>query len=167
MRPQGKPQTLERRRLLAVRLLKQGHSYRFVAQEVNASLSSVVRWQQVYRKQGKKGLKPRRHNGRPALLSGQQKKMLIRILVKGPLAAGYLTDCWTLKRIGEIIRKHFRVRYCIANLWKLMNGLGWSCQKPSKQAKERRAAEIRYWKQRVWPNIKKGRSAWSPLGLPG
>jgi len=167
MRPHGNPQALEKRRRLAVRLLKRGRPYRAVAQEVGASLSSVVRWHQVYRKKGRAGLNPKPHMGRPPLLSNGQKKTLVRILVKGPLEAGYSTDLWTLKRIGQIVRKNFRVNYCISNLWSLMDGLGWSCQKPQKRAKERREQAIRYWKQHVWPHIKKGQSAWSPLGLPG
>lgn len=167
MRPHGKPQTLEKRRRLAVRLLKQGRTYRSVAQELNASLSSVVRWHQTYRKKGRGGLKSTPNTGRPPRLSEHQKKALVRVLVKGPLDAGYSTDLWTLKRIGQVIEKRFRVRYCTGNLWNLMNGLGWSCQKPQKRAKERREEAIRYWKHHVWPHIKKGRSAWSPLGLPG
>ena len=167
MRPHGKPQILEKRRRLAVRLLKQGHTYRSVAGKVGASLSSVVRWHQAYRKKGRSGLKSKSHMGRPPLLSDIEKKTLVSILVKGPLEAGYSTDLWTLKRIGRVVRKNFRVRYCISNLWNLMNCLGWSCQKPQKKAKERREEAIRYWKRHVWPHIKKSRSAWSPLGLPG
>lgn len=83
------------------------------------------------------------------------------------MALGYWTDVWTLKRIGEVIRKQFGVRYRLSSLWYLMTNLGWSCQKPTKRAKERREAEIRYWKRHVWPHIKKGRKAWSPFGLPG
>jgi len=167
MRPHGKPQTLEKRRRLAVRLLKQGRTYRSVAQELNSSLSSVVRWHQSYKKKGRKGLKPTPNTGRPSLLSDRQKKALVRVLVKGPLEAGYSSDLWTLKRIGQIVQKNFRVRYCTGNLWNLMSVLGWSCQKPQKRAKERREKAIRYWKYHVWPHIKKGHSAWSPLGLPG
>ena len=57
--------------------------------------------------------------------------------------------------------------YSTSNLWYLMNGLGWSCQKPTKRAKERREQAIRYWKRSVWPHIKKGRRAWSPFGFHG
>ncbi|MFZ5501196.1 MAG: winged helix-turn-helix domain-containing protein [Candidatus Micrarchaeota archaeon] len=167
MRPHGKPQTLEKRRHLAIRLLKQGRTYRSVAQELDASLSSVVRWHQSYQKKGRKGLRYKPHPGRPPLLSSSQKKALVRVLVKGPLEAGYWTDVWTLNRIGQVIRKQFGFRYCVGSLWNLMQALGWSCQVPTKKAKERREAEIRYWKHHVWPHIKKGRSAWSPLGLPG
>ena len=167
MRPPGNPQILEKRRRLAVRLLKQGRTYRSVAKELNASLSSVVRWHQDYRKKGLGGLKPTPNTGRPPRLSERQKNTLVRVLVKGPLEAGYWTDLWTLKRIGQVIRKQFGVRYCVGNLWNLMQHLGWSCQIPSKRAKQRHEEKIRYWKNHVWPHIKKGRSAWSPLGLPG
>lgn len=138
-----------------------------MATQVNASLSSVVRWQQTYRKRGRDGLRPKPPPGRPAWLSPRQRQKLLRILVQGPLEAGYPTDLWTLKRIGEVIAKCFGIRYSIANCWKLMTALGWSCQKPQKRARERREAAIRYWKRHVWPHIKKGRKAWSPLGVPG
>jgi transposase len=167
MRPHGKPQTIEKRRCQAVRLLKQGRTYRSVAEKLNASLSSVVRWYQAYRKKGRSGLKARPNTGRPPLLLERQKKSLVQILVKGPLEAGYSTDLWTLKRIGQVVRKNFRVNYCVSNLWNLMERLGWSCQKPQKRAKERREQAIRYWKQRVWPHIKKGQTAPGPPGIPG
>lgn len=167
MRPPGTPEALERRRLRAIRLLKAGHSYRAVAEEVRASLSSVVRWQQAYRQKGRTGLRPRKIPGRPCRLRAVQKRRLLQTLARGALEAGYATELWTLKRIGEVIRKQCAVRYSISNLWYLMTHLGWSCQKPTKRAKERREAEIRYWKQQVWPHIKKGRRAWSPFGLPG
>jgi len=130
-------------------------------------MSSLVRWRQAYRKNGRSGLKSKPHPGRPPRLSDKQKKTLVRVLVKGPLEAGYQTDLWTLKRIGQVVRKNFQVRYCIGSLWNLMDGLGWSCQKPQKRARERREQAIRYWKRHVWPHIKKGQSAPSPLGLPG
>lgn len=167
MRPHGTPQQLEQRRRLAVRLLKQGRPYHSVAKELNASISSLVRWRQAYQEKGPSGLKPKPHLGRPSLLSDAQKKTLVRLLVKGPLEAGYSTDLWTLKRIGRIVRKNFRVRYCIGSLWNLMDGLGWSCQVPTQRARERREEAIRYWKRHTWPHIKKGHSARRPLGLPG
>ena len=167
MRPHGTPQELEKRRRRAVRLLNQGHTYDSVAKEVEASISSLVRWHQAYRKKGRSGLKSKPHLGPQPMFPAHKKKSLARILVKGPLEAGYSTDLWTLKRIGQVIHKHFHVRYCTGSLWNLMDSLGWSCQKPTKKAKERREGAIRYWKYHVWPHIKKSQAAWSPLGIPG
>ena len=159
MRPHGSPQQLEKRRRLAVRLLNQGRPYHVVTKEVNASISSLVRWRQAYRKKGRAGLKPKPHPGRPPRLSEKQKKTLVRILVKGPLETGYSTDLWTLKRIGQVIRKRFGVRYCTSNLWSLMDRMGWSCQKPQKRARERKEKAIRSWRRHVWPHIKKSQTA--------
>jgi transposase len=166
MRPQGTPQSLEKRRLQAVRLLKAGEPYRDVALAVSASLSSVVRWQQAYRSEGKRGLRVKPSPGRTPLLNQRQKERLTRLLLQGPLEAGYTTNLWTLRRIGEVIGREFGVTYTIPNVWKLMRAMGWSCQKPSQRDRERNEKAIRYWKQHVWPRIKKNRSTWSPLGLP-
>jgi transposase len=155
MRPHGTPQALEQRRLLAIRLLETGNSYRSVADQIQSSLSSVVRWHQSYRKEGKKGLHSTPNTGRPPLLSPKQKEKLLQILIRGPLAAGYPTDLWTLQRIGKVIEKQFAIRYSLANCWKLMTALGWSCQKPAKRARERNEAGIAHWKRWVWPHIKK------------
>jgi transposase len=166
MRPYGTPQTLEKRRVQAIRFLKAGHTYRSVAVKLGASLSSVVRWHQSYQDEGSRGLRPKDTPGRPSLLDEKQKQRLLAILVEGALDAGYTTDLWTLKRIGEVVRREFGVRYSISNVWKLMNALGWSCQKPEKRARERNEKAIRYWQQHVWPRIKKNRKTWSPFGVP-
>jgi transposase len=82
------------------------------------------------------------------------------------MEAGFMTDLWTLKRIRQVIRREFGVRYTITNVWKLMQSLGWSCQKPDKRARERNEAAVRDWQQQVWPRIKKNRTTWSPFSLP-
>jgi len=155
MRPTGKPQVLEERRLRAIRLLEEGHSYRSVAEQLQSSLSSVVRWHQAHQKDGKKGLRSKPTPGRPPLLSEKQKKKVVDILLRGSLAYGYQTDLWTLRRVRDVIAKEFGVVYSVPHCWHLMVGFGWSCQKPVKRAKERDEEAIRKWKRWVWPQIKK------------
>ena len=150
----------------AVRFLKAGHTYRAVAMKLGASLSSVVRWHQTYRTKGKRGLRPKESPGRPPLLSPRKKQRLLRMLLDGPLEAGYASNLWTLRRIGEVTRREFGIQYSTSNVWKLMRALGWTCQKPDKRARERNEKAIRYWQRHVWPRIKKNRSTWSPYGLP-
>src|SRR5712691_8610412 len=99
MRPHGTPQRLEKRRRHAIQLLKEGKNLSAVARWLGASVSSVFRWDQTYREQGLKGLRPRRIPGRPSKLSRSQKEELIQLLVKGALAAGYSTDLWTTRRV--------------------------------------------------------------------
>ena len=162
MRPQGTAQQLEKRRRRAIQLLKEGKSLSAVARALSASVSSVHRWYQSYRKEGNSGLSPRPTPGRPPGLSERQKERLEKLLLKGPLAAGYTTDLWTLQRVAEVIEKHFGISYHPCHVWKLLTHMGWSCQKPERRALQRNEEEIAHWKRYRWPHIKKRRNTWRP-----
>jgi transposase len=166
MRPPGTAQQLERRRRQVIRLLKAGKNLSAVARAVSASVSSVFRWYQTYRRKGLQGLHARPTPGRPPKLSVSQKQRLARLLRKGPLAAGYRTDLWTLQRIAQLIRRQWGVAYHPCHVWKLLTSLGWSCQKPERRALQRDEAAIAHWKQSRWPHIKKRSTTWGPSGLP-
>ena len=166
MRPHGTPEQLEKRRRHAIQLLKAGQTLSAVARMLSASVSSVFRWWQAYRRRGLKGLRAKPTPGRPPRLSKSQKQQLVTWLLRGPLAAGYRTDLWTLKRVAEMIRRHFGVVYHPCHVWKLLVRLGWSCQKPERRALQRDEAAIAHWKRYRWPHIKKRRTTWGPSGLP-
>ncbi len=166
MRPSGSPTQLEKRRRQAIQLLKKGMSLSAVARQLGSSVSSVFRWQQAFQKEGENGLNPRASPGRPARLSEQERKRLVSLLLKGPVAFGYGTDLWTTRRVAEVIRKSFGIHYHPNHLWRLLTGLGWSCQKPERLARERDEEGIGRWKRKRWPAIKKSHRTWSPSGLP-
>jgi len=156
MRPIGTSQQLEKRRQLAVRLLKAGKSPAAVARAVSASRSSVQRWQEAYQRAGEAGLKAKPIPGRPARLSAKQRAKFEDILLRGPLKAGYPTDLWTLDRITHLLKQQLGVSYHPSHVWRLLHGLGWSCQKPEGRPLQRDDAAIAHWKRYRWPWIKKG-----------
>lgn len=168
MRPHGSPQQLEQRRRQAIRRLKAGQTFRAVAEQLRASLSSVVRWFQAYRRGGRRALQARPTPGRPGRLSLAQKKQLEARLLRGAQAAGHATELWTLRRIGRLIQQEFGVRYSPSAVWRLLVvDLGWSAQKPERRATERDEAAIARWKRRWWPHIKKRSAAGGASGLRG
>jgi len=59
--------------------------------------------------------------GRPPRLSRAQRARLERVLLKGPRAAGYPTELWTLARVAEVIRRLFGVRYHPSHVWRLLH----------------------------------------------
>jgi transposase len=159
MIPPGTAEQLEKRRRRAIALLQAGTPYREVTRRVAASLSSVVRWEQAYRRDNRNGLRARPIPGRPCRLSRTQQEHLKAVLLRGAGAAGYSTELWTLKRIGDVIRKQFRVRYSVVGVWALLrHGLGWSWQKPERRALQRDEAAIAHWKRDEWPRIKTRRA---------
>lgn len=155
MRPQGTQQHLEKRRRLASQLLKSGKNLSATARAVSASVSSVFRWWQAYGKTGLKGLQAKPTPGRPCQLSPAQKDQLVKLLLQGPMAAGYQNELWTLKRVAALIERHFAVHYHPCHVWKLLTALGWSCQQPERRDVRRDEEAIAHWKQYKWPRIKK------------
>ena len=162
MRPVGTPEQLEQRRRRAIAQVKAGLTLSAVARQFSASVSSVHRWWQTYEREGARGLRSKPTPGRPARLSPGQKEKLVTLLGHGPVRAGYRTDLWTLPRVAALIRQQFGVRYHPAHVWKVLTGLGWSCQKPERRAVERDDPAIARWKRSAWPRIKKRR----PPGRP-
>lgn len=161
MRPRGTAKQLEQRRRRAVQLLKEGKSPSEVACAVKSSTSSVKRWRDAYRASGWEGLRPRSIPGRPSKLSLSQKEELLQVLTRGPAAAGYKTELWTLKRVAETIERRFGVHYSPCHVWTVLVKLGWSCQRPERRARERDEQAIERWRRQEWPRIKK-RSAARP-----
>lgn len=155
MRPHGTQLELEQRRRRAVEFLDKGLNPPDVAETIGCSLSSVYYWNDLYKKNGDKALKSKPVPGRPEKLTERQKRSLTQALLKGALRNGYSTDFWTLKRISEVIDQEFQVSYHPAHVWKLLRELGWSCQKPEKQARERDEKKIKQWVRYQWPHIKK------------
>jgi transposase len=64
---------------------------------------------------------------------------------------------WTLDRIAVIIQGLTGVALSNPSVWRLLRGrLGWSVQRPARQAKERDEEAIQHWVAHEWPRIKKG-----------
>jgi transposase len=96
-------------------------------------------------------------------LSAGQLEQLQALLLRGAGAAGYSTELWTLRRIGDVIRKRFGIRYSPVGVWALLRyGLRWSWQKPERRAFERDEAAVAQWKRNEWPRIKKRRAPTRP-----
>jgi len=155
MRPTGSPEKLERRRLRALALLKEGLQPVEVARRVGVDRRSVRRWKAAARDQGEAGVRAKPATGRPPKLKARQRARLERLLVKGAQAAGYHTDLWTCPRVAEMIERRFGVGYHVDHVGRLLHDLGWSPQKPTRRALERDEVAIGNWVKQDWPRVKK------------
>jgi len=155
MRPSGSPQELEQRRLRALRLLGEGFSPVEVARQIGVDRRSVRRWKAAARKGGTKAVAARPASGRPRRMVARDLTRLRRMLIKGAQAAGLPTDLWTCPRVGWLIQRRFGVHYHPAHVSRLLHGLGFSPQKPTRRAVERDEQRIRAWIEQDWPRVKK------------
>jgi transposase len=151
----GAMRALELRRKDAAVLLRKGRSQADVARELGVSEMSVSRWARALNGNGLAGLRSAGRTGRRPRLDGKQQARIKRVLLEGPEAHGYNNCLWTLPRISDAIRQTCGVTYHPGHVWRLLRGLGWSCQRPSGKAVERDEEAIRRWKRYKWPALKK------------
>ena len=145
---------MEERRLQGARLLKEGVSQADVAKQLGVKRQSVHGWAKVMAAQGEKAL-VRVPTGRKPRLNAVQLTQLAEHLKNGPQAHGYATALWTTERIAKLINRQFGVRYHRDHVGRLLGQMGWSCQRPTGRARERKEDEIARWKRVDWPRIKK------------
>ena len=154
-RSRGDYGTEQRRRLKAATLFRQGASQADVARLLGVSRQTASRWHASWLAGGKQALAGAGRTGRQRKLSGEQLRQLEQILLAGAPCAGYETDLWTLKRIAQVIRREFGVKFHVGHVWKVLGQLGWSCQRPQRKARERNDEAVRRWVRYRWPRIKK------------
>lgn len=147
--------TEQARRLKAGRLFAQDRSQADAARELGVSRQTASRWHHAWMTGGAEALRGAGRTGRRCKLSGDDLCRLKAFLLEGAPAHGYDTDLWTLERIVELVDRQFGVSYHPGHIWKLLGGLGWSCQRPERRARERNEASIRRWLRHRWPGIKK------------
>ena len=145
---------MEQRRMQGARLLEEGVSQAEVARRLGVKRQSVHQWAKVMAAKGEKGL-ARVSTGRKPRLNEVQLAQLAEHLQTGPQAHGYATALWTTERIARLIQRQFGVRYHRDHVGRLLGQMGWSCQRPTGRARERKEAEIARWKRVEWPRIKK------------
>ncbi len=146
---------LEKRRFQAIRLFERGENQSAIARQLKVVRQSVARWVQQYRAGGKAALKKAGRAGRKPRLKEPQRQRLVKLLLGGPEHLGYQTPLWTCPRVARLIEEEFGVRYHDGHVWKILVSLGWSPQRPTGRARERNEEQIRHWKKKVWPAIKK------------
>jgi transposase len=146
---------LERRRMEAARLLRQGLSQSEVARRVGVHRQSVSRWARELDQSGLHGLRKAPRSGRRAKLDRGQLAALELALKLGPEAFGYASGLWTARRVRDLIEYQTGVRYHEDHVWRILRKLNWSCQRPTGRAVERNEEGIRHWKKYRWPQIKK------------
>ena len=93
----------------------------------------------TYREQGEAGLTTGKRTGAPSRLTADQLDQLTRELTKGAEQHGFSGQVWTKPRINEGIIKLFGISYDPSQIGRLLKKVGWSHQKPARQARHRTA----------------------------
>jgi transposase len=142
---------LEQRRLHAGRYFTNGKTAYFIEKHFRVSSTTAREW----RTRWQNGTLKAGHQGNSSKLTPAQKKDIAKRILRGPRAAGYATELWTLSRITTLVAKTQQVQYRPRSIWHLLRAIGFSCQKPVRRAKERNERAIQAWIQTEWPKLQK------------
>jgi transposase len=152
-------EALEKRRRQAIQLMTVDNlNQSETARRLKVARQTVSRWMREYRAHGEAALKRAGRAGRKPLLSPAQRERIVERLQQGPQQLGYETPLWTCPRVAHLIEEECGIRYHPGHVWKLLDSLGWSCQRPTGRALQRNEEQIREWKSKTWPAIKKKRA---------
>jgi transposase len=140
-----------RQRIIAAR--ERGEGTGEVCRHFSVSRKSVERFWKQHRLTGE--CRPRQIGGyRRRKLSSDQLNVLRDLLSQGAAAHGWSNDLWTIKRVVEVIRRHFSIVYSQSNGYHILtNYLGWSPQRPITRLRERDNAQIERWEKESFPRI--------------
>src|ERR1700692_4692425 len=116
---------LERRRMGAGELLRQGMSQSEVARRLGVHRQSVIRWARQLAQSGRAGLKQAGRAGRKPKLSASQLRTIEHALKRGPEALGYASGLWTAARVRKLIEDQCGVHYHEAHVWRLLRQTRW------------------------------------------
>ena len=155
-RPRRDFKGLEARRKQAARLFQAGRlTQAEIARKLEVSAVSVHRWYQTWRKGGSWALRKAGRAGRKPRLDKAELRQVDRALREGAVAHGFSTELWTLPRVARVIEEITGIRYHPGHVWRILRGLNWSLQRPTRRAQERDEAAIQRWVAADWPRVKK------------
>jgi transposase len=137
---------LEERWRKCCELLDSRKTAKEIAGILGVSRVSIQRWKAIAREGGKRAIKAIPPSVPECRLSSEQQRQLGKIITAAAIKEGFPIDLWTTKRIRKVIWKRFKIRYNHEHVAQMLHGLGASCQKPAKQAKEKDARASRGWR---------------------
>lgn len=147
---------MELRRQRGFSMLAEGKSQSEIAREIGVTQQAVSKWASLYRSGGKKALASKGKPGRKSGLTTAEAKSVEAALLKGAMKNGYRNDLWTLRRIAAVIAKVTgRPALSTTRTWGLLREMGWSCQRPAKQARQQNAEAVAEFREKTWTSVKK------------
>lgn len=126
-----------------------------IAKALEASLRSVQDWIRIGTANGAEALRAKVHPGRSPKLTAKQVAKVRSLVLNGATANGFTTELWTGPRVAQLIRDKFQVTYHHNYLPDLLQKMGFSCQKPERQARQRDDDAVAEWGDKDWERIKK------------
>ncbi|MBN4054592.1 IS630 family transposase [Nitrospira defluvii] len=150
-------ETQEQLRKQAIRLRKDGMTYKEIAVIVGVHKDTVWRWWQKYKASGAKGLKiqkrGRRYGSQRSLENAQVETIQELIRDRTPDQLKLTFALWTRQAVQELIRLQFGIRMPIRTVGEYLRRWGFSPQKPLKRVYEQQPKAVQKWLKKEYIEI--------------
>lgn len=156
-------EVLEQYRFRALQLKKKHWTITKIAEAFGLNRRAVTRWFTIYKKQGKNALKSKKALGPTPKLQEKDVQKVFKKLKRPATDFGFETPLWTCKRLGQLIQKITKKKLHDSNVWKLLQRLGISNQKPERRAMEQNPQEAKHWLKIEWPKILAHARRWQAM----
>jgi transposase len=145
----------KKQRLQAARLFARGATQAEVARRLGVSRVSAMRWYRLWHEGGRRRLEQTLPLGRRSRLGLTDIERIEAALIEG--AESQRSVPWTLPRIATMIERVSGVRYHPGHVWRVLQGLGWSLQRPGRRGRGRDEDASAQWKRRERPRATRAR----------
>lgn len=147
----------EEKRLLAIRLRQDDHTFAEIGALVGVHWATVWGWWQRFEAGGLDALTARRRGrrlGTQRRLTPAQERTIQRLVAdKTPDQLRMPFALWTRAAVGELIAKRYDVRLPVRTIGHYLKRWGFTPQKPLKRAYEQRPEAIAHWLTHEYPAI--------------
>jgi transposase len=148
-------EVLEAYRIRAIDLrYKKGYSVQEIADIFDIHYNSVSRWFCIHRKDGLKALYRTTAPGAQRLLDDSILQWLEEALCKEATEWGFSYPLWTVPMVRTLLQKEQSIKAHPVTVWRWLNDIGLSYQKPQKRYVEQNQELVEKWIRKEWPKIK-------------
>ena len=140
---------------LVIQLAQSGHSQKQIISITGLSQSRVSQILIQSRQSESHSVEIQSPPGRKPGLTADQLGQLSTLLKAEALKSGFATDGWTLKRIAQVIERHFGKSYSLEHVRRLLKKMGFTRQRPKAQDFRHNKQAVETWKETDLPALKK------------
>lgn len=110
---------------------KKGESLDYIADLLSKPRRTVHGWLVRFQERGIEAKDSIKQSGRPPQLTIDQRKDLVKRLERGP--PNNRSGLWTTKEVKALIKKRYGLTFVNQHVWRLLDNLGFSLQRPRKR----------------------------------
>ena len=156
-------EVLEQYRFRALKLKKKNWTITKISEAFGVNRRAVTRWLTIYKKEGKQALRSKKASGPTPKLQEKDIEKVLKKLKSPATAFGFETPLWTCKRLKYLIQKTTKKKLHNSNVWKLLQRMDITNQKPERRAMQQDPKEAKRWLKEEWPKIQAHARRWQAM----